>query len=532
MEIIKQRKSQRGVAMMVALLALLLLAAIGMGMMFMADTENSVNNNYRDSQKAYFAARAGAENVRLLLANGGTLNTKALALGMPGQVLPNAGMIYVKNPTLTEAIDPTSSGGTKSTLSANPYLDTQLCWERFTGLTTLTPAPTAGPCAGTQLLDSSTYFSAPVMSSTDVPNTGGADALPFKWVRITNKQNLIGPLGQTVSGAAPSAAVNGLQVCWNGRKEVAIPAGATCAGQVPQAMTPVWELTSLAMTPAVGNNPGSRRIVQMEVALTPPINPPGAVAAQAPIGLQGNLQVNGYDNCTCTSTETNRPGKVCDGSHLSVFSAAGITQIGNATTLTSGVGNGLTTYNSDGTVHTQGSTAANQPWPYDVNQMIADYKTGAQNAATTSPWNFSCTATSCGNQAGQTFGSYPSGLPDLPVYPPGGGPAAVYVPGSVQLTGNASGAGILIIDGDLDIHGGLSFYGLILVKGQITFSGGGSQSVNLYGAMLAGQDVNAQDAAVEDKIGGSFHFNYDSCALRQFQSPGPPKLLATHESMF
>ena len=55
----KQMKSQRGIAMMVALLALLLLAAIGMGLMFMADTENSVNNNYLDSQKAYFAARAG-----------------------------------------------------------------------------------------------------------------------------------------------------------------------------------------------------------------------------------------------------------------------------------------------------------------------------------------------------------------------------------------------------------------------------------------------------------------------------------------
>ena len=45
---IKRLKTQRGVAMMVALLALLLLAAIGMGLMFMADTENSVNNNYRD----------------------------------------------------------------------------------------------------------------------------------------------------------------------------------------------------------------------------------------------------------------------------------------------------------------------------------------------------------------------------------------------------------------------------------------------------------------------------------------------------
>ena len=61
-------KKQKGMALIVALLALVLLAAIGIGLMFMADTENSINNNYRDAQKAYFAARAGAENVRLLLA--------------------------------------------------------------------------------------------------------------------------------------------------------------------------------------------------------------------------------------------------------------------------------------------------------------------------------------------------------------------------------------------------------------------------------------------------------------------------------
>ena len=54
-----EKKRQRGVALMMALLAMLLLAAIGAAFMFMADTENSVNNNYRDSQKAYFAARAG-----------------------------------------------------------------------------------------------------------------------------------------------------------------------------------------------------------------------------------------------------------------------------------------------------------------------------------------------------------------------------------------------------------------------------------------------------------------------------------------
>src|SRR6478752_8132731 len=117
MEIIKQRKSQRGVAMMVALLALLLLAAIGMGMMFMADTENSVNNNYRDSQKAYFAARAGAEDAHLLLARDATLNANAMALntGSPFH------MIYLTNPTGTETIHPTTAAG--STLATNQYLD-------------------------------------------------------------------------------------------------------------------------------------------------------------------------------------------------------------------------------------------------------------------------------------------------------------------------------------------------------------------------------------------------------------------------
>src|ERR1700745_147193 len=98
-------KSQRGIALIVALLALVLLAAIGVGLMFMADTENSINNNYRDAQKAYFAARAGAENVRLLLAPGGPLNAPALALTMPSGISPT-GVMYVINSIPPSAIDP------------------------------------------------------------------------------------------------------------------------------------------------------------------------------------------------------------------------------------------------------------------------------------------------------------------------------------------------------------------------------------------------------------------------------------------
>src|ERR1051326_2320385 len=138
----KQMKSQRGIAMMIALLALLLLAAIGMGLMFMADTENSVNNNYRDSQKAYFAARAGAEAVRLQLSSTGSLNGSVTALTMP-LTAAGTGIIYAKNPIAGEAIDPTTAAGANTT--DNPYLDDQLCWEKYTGLTTLSPG-TAGPC--------------------------------------------------------------------------------------------------------------------------------------------------------------------------------------------------------------------------------------------------------------------------------------------------------------------------------------------------------------------------------------------------
>ena len=522
-------KQQRGIAMIVALLALVLLAAIGMALMFMADTENSVNNNYKDSQKAYFAARAGAEQARLLLGTDNATRTAASNLTMPLSAAPT-GVLYLKNPTSNgDVIDPSVGAG--ATVASNSTLDDQLCWEKYSLMTTLSQG-TSGPCGSGgqtgQLLGSpSTAYTAQNIAAS-TPGTGTATALPFKWVRITNKQNLMGPLGKSVD----SSVASGAQVCWNGSKEVPITAG-TCATQLIP-MMPVWELTSLAVTPSLGNAPGSRRIVQMEVAFAPPINPPAAVAAQAPIGLQGNLQVNGYDNCTCTATNTSRPGKTCNGSHLSVYSAQGVSQTGNAATLSSGLGSGLTTYDSNGNVVHQGSTAANQPWPYDVNQMISDYKATAQNASTASPWNFNCSGSpsNCGTQSGAAFGDYPTGLPSAPVFPPGGGPATVYVPGSVHLSGNATGSGILIIDGDLDVHGGLAFYGLILVKGQITFTGGGHQNVNVFGAMLAGEDVNAQDIAQQDTIGGSFSFQYDSCALSLIPSAGPPKLLATHEVMY
>jgi hypothetical protein len=531
-------KRQRGVAMMVALLALVLLAAIGMGLMFMADTENSINNNYRDAQKAYFAARAGAENVRVLLAPGGPLNASANGLAMPN---PNntSGVIYVENGA---GIDPTSAGN---------YIDTELCQEQFANFVNKGIAATAGPCPGV----AGGYFTSPnTLTNADIPGLNGADALAFKWVRITNKQDWMGLLNQSVDGTAASNTSGnaGQQVCWNGQKEV-VAAPGNCGVLVPTA-NPVWLLTSLAVTPKVGNNPGSRRMVEMEVALTPPLITPAPISTQAPVTLQGSYNVDGTDFCSCkcttstsgsgsstTSTTSCVPANgaaSCYDTAHAVYTAGTVSQLGSSGTTV-----------VDTTVNSTPFVQNVNPWPYNIDDLINQYKPLAQSPS----WGSSCSGTanffsvppsylSCGTFSSQVFGTYPSSLlQNPPVEPAPGSVSGVteYIPGSVHLTSGTNGAGILIVDGDLTLDGGLNWYGLILVRGQVTFTGGAggtNGNVNLYGSILAGQDVTAQNQNLTsvdgDKFGGSTNFHFDVCALKNLNGNRPPRLLATHELMF
>lgn len=526
-------KKQKGIALIVALLALVLLSAIGVGLMFMADTENSINNNYRDSQKAYFAARAGAENVRLLLAPGATLNTQAQLLTMPLSALPT-GVIYVKNPTSGEAIDPKAGAD----LIANPYLDDELCQERYANLG-LTPS--TGPCVGAasgSLPPQTPYFSLPTVAPTsaDIPGLNGANALAFKWVRITNKQNLMGFPNLPVSTAAGA----GQQICWNGTSEVPLNGVASCSLMTPVA-NPVWLLTSLAVTPKIGQNPGSRRMVQMEVALNPPLIAPAPISTEAPVNLQGSFVLNAYDNCTCTTTSSGtgknattiygvprQAGVACNSLAHAIYTGGSVSVAGAAGTTT-------TAYGSD---PTQGASVQNvDPWPYNIDDLINQYKAGAKSPgySCTGTANFFATPPSysnCGTQTNQTFGTYPSGLPNTEPDPATLNAVTEYIPGSVKLTAAASGSGILIIDGDLEINGGLNWYGLVLVRGKVSFTGGAGQNVNLYGSILAGQDVNATDQAQADTFGGSINFNYDVCAMKNLNGARPPRMLASHELQF
>jgi Tfp pilus assembly protein PilX len=66
---------QRGIALFMSLIVLLLLSVLAIALVYMATTDTTVNANYRNQQVLYFAAKAGIEEARdrLMSANPNTV---------------------------------------------------------------------------------------------------------------------------------------------------------------------------------------------------------------------------------------------------------------------------------------------------------------------------------------------------------------------------------------------------------------------------------------------------------------------------
>ncbi len=153
MNVIRYRRPQSpqaGVALLIAISALLLISVVAISLIVAAGMETSLSGNYRSSTSAYYAARAGLEEGRgrLLPRNPDYFNTTSpsfipatLALGQ---------VRYITNPV-----------GAENVLSAYP--DTEYATEFGA------PPPTGGVRA--------------IASVSPVPAAGITGAL-YKWVRI------------------------------------------------------------------------------------------------------------------------------------------------------------------------------------------------------------------------------------------------------------------------------------------------------------------------------------------------------------
>jgi hypothetical protein len=67
-----------------------------------------------------------------------------------------------------------------------------------------------------------------------------------------------------------------------------------------------------------------------------------------------------------------------------------------------------------------------------------------------------------------------------------------YASGDLHLSGTGKGAGVLLVDGSLEVTGQFTYYGLVIVRGDVKFTGGGS-GIHTFGSVMVGQSLTAVD---------------------------------------
>jgi PilX N-terminal len=524
-----QSKRERGMALIVVLFALMLLTAIGLGLMYMTTTETGIDSNFRGEQRAYYASKAGLEEARDRL----RYNPCAGCIG----AYSNNAQYDITSFNFTAA-PPTPSGwGLPTTAPANAttasvvyilnssgandpvtpwvpntqYFDDELCHENFNGLGLQATAATV-PCAQAAPAGNAWYKA---VNSFD-PNTGTAAATPYKWVRITLKQDALPYCPDLTNQNCPLA---GQPVCSTMNPaggippyyETPLPAGfPVCEADN---MRSVYVLTSLARLPD-----GSRKMTQYEVAnmVIPPL--PGSITFDgsgpnfnAPSSAA--LNVSGVDAHTCSTWQAPTMPAIAtyDGNSTTTV----ISDIPNQTksdyTGAGGTPSVVNSYNALGVLNTAGG----------LEQLVNNVQYAAD----------------------QTFGSNPT-ISNLGT---SASPLITVVNGDYTWSGSQSGSGILLVTGTLTITGTPSYNGVVLVVGQgsLVYKGSGTGTINggLFIANICQNcsanppqylPASAPPGAPTLSWSGAGHLNlnYDSCWTNRMSDRGVLRVLASHEEVY
>jgi hypothetical protein len=302
---IADRQREKGVALLLSILALMLLTAIAMGMMYMSTTETTVNGNFKAEETQYFAARGGVEEVRdrMRQANVSTINDVVMNNGiatcanaakcllptfLPGAGNPSVLYVLQNGVTMANVTTPPAAG------APSPWFDDELCHDSSFN-NTLAQQPANVRC--TAVPAGTAWYGAPQASVAPY-------ALDYKWVRVTLKENR-----STAYPVDPTLPATNL-TCWNGISEVVAPTGTAVSvvnnsrcGSLTPIANPVYLVTALAVSPS-----GARRLVQQELAQFPSPNQPGGLFATGsgcgnPLNLHGNMSTYSF-NSALESTPT------------------------------------------------------------------------------------------------------------------------------------------------------------------------------------------------------------------------------------
>ena len=492
----RQKRSESGIALLIAIFILLLISALAVSLMVGAGTESSLANNYRSSAKVYYASLAGLEEGRgrLLPSNPNYLNNTV------ANFIPTAGPLaigqvrYITNAAAGETVAPATTG--------NKYFDAEYQQVTGTSITAVTSQTLA--------------------SVSSVTSGGTTYPGPFyKWVRIMPATEKT--LGVDVN-ASGGALDNTIPLYYDSATSSLVESATP-----PSTAKQVYQVTSYAVMPN-----GSQKVLEYAVApVTYNLNFPSALTlagSQVNFGGANSNQyyVNGADGSGnppavsgCTPTSTTVP-------------AIGTTGAGNVTNIVSGT-SGSATYTgipSNRTDHylggglstpSVGNTSLNSTLstPASLDALVQQITANA-DAVITPPTG---TAT-------QT---------DLPAMS-ATNPKTIVVDGNFAMTGNFTGYGLLVVTGNFSYSGTTGWAGIILVigDGTTTFTGSGGGNAEFDGALFAATTRDASGAQLSSlgtvnydiSGGGGNGVYYNSCWINKVQAPPTYKILSFREIAF
>ncbi len=442
-------RRERGVALLAAVLALMLLSAIGLAMMFAADLETTISSNFRDLQDASNAASAGLEEGRERLRVGVSGSVSAPA-GLPSYAISN--VIYILNPLDgSDTVAPWDPN--------NAYFDTEFCQEKFLGLsgTPGVPCTTTGSGSGW-------YRTKNNLTDSPASVFKLAPPLHYKWIRINAKANNSAPYYAKGAGTGTDAT----QICWNSNAQVMT--GGPCSGS----LLPVYEVTSLAVTPN-----GSRRMGQVEITQDILPSLPAALVLDGIGPTYGTAHsshfgISGIDNNSC--------GGIA-GPSLPAIDVLTSTDDTNVT-------NDLFRPNNYPGVNPAPDVEVASTVQLGPYATIPGIVSVVQSISSTADY----------------VGPSPTTL------------GTTSAPKITVITGNYSsgctGAGILVVTGNLTCSGNWSWYGTMLILGG-TFQSNGGGHGEFLGNMLLAKAYNASHTPPVPYVAG------DS-AVPNYPQPGSP----------
>jgi hypothetical protein len=507
------RKTQMGIALLIAIFVLMLVSVVAMALMLSSSTETALGSNFRSSSSAYYAALAGLEEGRgrLLSKNPGNFNTTDPGfMPAPGTTLAVGQPRYILNPAPGENVVPWDLG-TPAT-----YPDTE--YQVEFGAAPPNPSPTAN----------------------SVSTVAGIPGPLYKWVRINavTEQSL----NIDVDGVGGKDGVTPLfydpmHLDGGGNVKPSLIVTATPPASARQAL----EITALSSLPD-----GSQKLLQYIVApallnltfVNPPLAAPAFSAALTLVGSNGNdvvFATPGTPDFFVKGSDQFSVGGCAPGATpvLAVGYANGSND-DNITKAPAANYPGSTAAPSIGAISlpssVQTSTGlANLRTPSGLETLVQDITLNADKVITPSP----------PLPAGSPLRTYTQA--DLPTGTMSAtNPMTIVVDGNLNLDlWHGVGYGLLVVRGELDYDPDASWNGIVLVIGQGKFVSTKSGTGQFNGAMVIAQtrDTNGNllaslKPALFSETGGSpsgYGIYYSSCWIKAAMPATSYKVLSFRE---